>query len=207
MKLNKLFAAFMLIAAVAFIGCEPQNPPGGPGNGQGGEKDTTQNNDTTQTVDPIAPDTIGWNIPAECLTVAQAREICAKLDDGATTSTKYYVKGWVKKLGSKHAAGIADFGNALFYMEDVKNANSQDDFYAYQVYGLNGAKITHPEAVAVGDYVVVYGELTNYQGTYETVGKGAAHIWKSTNPNVRSVSQALSIRHVISLRQVTIHMR
>jgi hypothetical protein len=37
--------------------------------------------------------------------------------------------------------------------------------------------------VAVGDFVVVYGELTNYMGnTYETVGKGAAHVWKSTNP-------------------------
>ena len=51
MKLNKLFAAFMLIAATVFVGCEPVNPPGtgGPGNGQGGDKDTTQNNDTTQT--------------------------------------------------------------------------------------------------------------------------------------------------------------
>ena len=40
MKLNKLFAAFMLIAATVFVGCEPQNPPG-PGNGQGGNEDTT----------------------------------------------------------------------------------------------------------------------------------------------------------------------
>ena len=177
MKLNKIFAALMLVVAAAFAACDGDGPdiPVDPGKKPDG--------DTTQ-VEGVAPDTTGWNIPAECLTVAQAREICAKLESNATSGTKYYVKGWVKKLGSKHAAGIADFGNALFYMEDVKNANSQDDFYAYQVYGLNGAKITHPEAVAVGDYVVVYGELTNYQGTYETVGKGAAHIWKSTNPNV-----------------------
>ena len=41
MKLNKLFAAFMLIAATIFVGCE-QNFPGGPGNGQGGNSgDTT----------------------------------------------------------------------------------------------------------------------------------------------------------------------
>lgn len=190
MKLNKLFAAFMLIAAVAFIGCEPVNPPGtgGPGNGQGNDKDTTQNNDTTQTVDPIAPDTIGWNIPAECLTVAQAREICASLEDNGKTGTKYYVKGWVKKLANKHAAGISDFGNALFYIEDVKGADSKEDFYAYQVYGLNGSKITDPNAVALGDYVVIYGELTNFKydatsdNVYETVGRGAAYIWKSTNP-------------------------
>ena len=184
MKLNKLFAAFMLIAAVAFIGCEPVNPPGtgGPGNGQGGDKDTTQNNDTTQTVDPIAPDTIGWNIPAECLTVAQAREICASLANGETTGTKYYVKGWVKKLASKHEEGVTKYNNAVFYIEDVKGANSQDDFEAFQVYGPNGSKITSLDQVLVGDYVVLYGELTNYMGTYETVGKGAAYIWKSTNP-------------------------
>ena len=177
MKLNKIFAAFMLIGAIAFAACNPVNPPvgpQGPGNGQGGNKDTA-------VVTPGAPDTIGWNIPAECLTVAEANAICAQLESGATTGTKYYVKGWVKKLASKHADGISQFGNALFYIVN-ESGNTEEDFYAYQVYGLDGAKITNPDAVAVGDYVVIYGELTNYNGTYETVGKGAAHIWKSTNP-------------------------
>ena len=177
MKLNKIFAAFMLIGAIAFAACNPVNPPvgpQGPGNGQGDNKDTA-------VVTPGAPDTIGWNIPAECLTVAEANAICAQLESGATTGTKYYVKGWVKKLASKHADGISQFGNALFYIVN-EPGNTEEDFYAYQVYGLDGAKITNPDAVAVGDYVVIYGELTNYNGTYETVGKGAAYIWKSTNP-------------------------
>ena len=71
-------------------------------------------------------------------------------------------------------------------MGDTKD-NTTEDFYAFQVYGLNGQKITNPDGVAVGDYVVIYGELTKYQydatstPVYETVGKGAAHIWKSTN--------------------------
>ena len=181
MKLNKIFAAFMLIAAVAFTACNEKNPPVGP-QGPGNGQDTTQNGDTTQVVDPIAPDTAGWNIPAGALTVAQAREKCAALESGATTGEKFYVMGWVKKIHSKHADGVANFGNAQFYMEDVKNANSQDDFMAYQVYGPNGEEITNPDAVAVGDFVVVYGELTNYNGTFETVGRGAAYIWKSTNP-------------------------
>ena len=181
MKLNKIIAAIMLIAAVAFAACEPIEPsvgPNGPGNGQ----DSTTNTDTTQVVDPIAPDTAGWNIPANCLTVAQAREICANLESGATTGTKYYVKGWVKKLAPKHEEGVTNFNNAVFFIEDVKGANSQEDFEAYQVYGPNGSKITSLDQVLVGDYVVLYGELTNYNGTYETVGKGAAYIWKSTNP-------------------------
>ena len=176
MKLNKIFAAFMLIVAAVFASCDGNGPdiPVDPGKKPNGEDSTK--------VESVAPDTIGWNIPAECLTIAQAREICAKLADGATTGTKYYVKGWVKKLASKHEDGVTNYGNAIFYMEDVKNANSQEDFEAFQVYGLNGEKITSLDQVAVGDYVVVYGELTNYQGTYETVGKGAAYIWKSTNP-------------------------
>lgn len=178
MKLNKIFAAFMLIAAVAFTACEEKNPPVGPdGPGQGG-KDTTVV-DTTSTV---APDTIGWNIPAGCLTVAQAREICAALESGATTGTKYYVKGWVNKLASKHEEGVTKYNNAVFYMVD--QMGDKDDFEAYQVYGPNGSKITSLDQVLVGDYVVVYGELTNYNGTLETVGKGAAYIWKSTNPNL-----------------------
>ena len=177
MKLNKIFAAFMLIMAVAFAACN-ENPPVTPGNRPNGDgKDTTQ-------VVPGTPDTIGWNIPAECLTVAQAREICEGLADNGTTGTKHYVKGWVKKLANKHAEGISQHGNALFYMVDTKDA--EDDFYAYQVYGIDGQKINNPDAVAVGDYVVIYGELTKYVNEYgttlETVGKGAAHIWKSTNP-------------------------
>ncbi len=123
-----------------------------------------------------------WNIPAEAIDVLKAREICAGLASGEKSGTKYYVMGYVKKIHNKHVDGVTNFGNAQFYMENVKGANSADDFMAYQVYGLNGEKITDPNVVAVGDFVVVYGELTNYNGTYETVGKGAAHIWNSTNP-------------------------
>ena len=133
-------------------------------------------------VDTEAPDTTGWNIPAEAITVAEAREICAGLASGEKTTTKYYVMGYVKKLHSKHADGVANFGNAQFYMEDVKGANSSDDFMAYQVYGVNNQKITNVDAVLVGDFVIIYGPLTNYNGTYETTGQGSAHIWKSTNP-------------------------
>ena len=181
MKLNKIFAALMLVMAVAFAACADKNPPAGPGNG--GNNNGGNNEGTPGTEDTQAPDTAGWNIPAGALTVAQAREICAGLESGATTGTKHYVMGYVKKIHNNHASGISGYGNAQFYMEDVKGANSKEDFLAFQVYGIDGKKINNPDAVAVGDYVVIYGELTNYMGnTFETVGKGAAHIWKSTNP-------------------------
>lgn len=176
MKFNKIFSAFMLIAAVAFTACNENPPVVG---STGGDDDKPNTTDTT------VVDTTGWNIPAEAISVAKAREIASALESGTTTGTKYYVMGYVKKLHGKHADGVANYGNAQFYMEDVKGANSNDDFIAYQVYGPNGEKITDAEAVAVGDFVVIYGELTNYNGTLETVGKGAAYIWKSSNPKLK----------------------
>ncbi len=155
---------------------------------------TTPETPTDETL--VIPDEAkDWNIPAEAIDVVKAREICAGLASGATSGTKYYVMGYVKKIHSKHADGVANFGNAQFYMENVKGANSEEDFLAYQVYGLNGEKITDPNVVAVGDFVVVYGELTNYMGnTYETVGKGAAYIWNSTNSLIQPDPNTVNIK-------------
>lgn len=167
MKMKKLMIALLSVAMLGMVACNDKNAPSGPGQEEE-KKDTT-----TVTI----PE--GVDIPAAAITVAQAREICAKLESGATTGTKYYVKGWVKKLHSKHESGVTDYGNGSFYIVD--KTGDTDDFLAYQVYGLNGQKLTSVDQVAVGDYVVVYGELTNYNGTYETVGKGAAYIYSSSN--------------------------
>lgn len=130
-----------------------------------------------------SPDPEGADIPEGTLNIYEAREICSKLANGATTNEQYYVKGWIKKLHNKNADGIAKFGNAQFYMSPVNDGSVSVDFMAYQVYGKNGQRITDPASVAEGDFVVVYGKLTNYNGTYETVGRGAAYIYYSTNPN------------------------
>ena len=127
-----------------------------------------------------------WKIPAEAIDVLQAREICSKLSANATTGTKYYVMGYVKKIDSNHATNVSRYGNASFYLEQVKGANSTEDFYAYRVYGIDNLKITNPNTIAVGDFVVLYGELTKYQKNsstpiYETLDR-EAYIWNSTNP-------------------------
>ena len=177
MKTNKHFSTFIFTAALLiFTACEMAIPP------FIGPTDRPDNGETPVVPPVEAPDTIGWNVPAEAITVSEARDICAALESGATTGTKYYVMGYVKKIHNKHADGVSNYGNAQFYMEEVKGANSSDDFMAFQVYGPNSKKLSDPNAVAVGDFVVIYGELTNYNGTYETTGKGAAYIWKSTNP-------------------------
>ena len=128
-----------------------------------------------------------WNIPANAIDVLQARDICSKLSAGATTGTKYYVMGYIKKIDSNHATNVSRYGNASFYIEQVKGANSAEDLYAYRVLGIDNKNITNPNTIAVGDFVVLYGELTKYQKNasytpiYETVDR-KAYIWNSTNP-------------------------
>lgn len=108
---------------------------------------------------------------------SQAAAICAELESEATTPTEVYVKGYVKKFATKHEEGITKYGNALFYITDDAEGTITPDFYCYQVYYLQGNKFTSVDQIKLGDEVVVYGKLTNYNGTYETVGKGAAYCY------------------------------
>lgn len=107
----------------------------------------------------------------------EARAEAAKLASEQESSQAYYIHGFVKNFNSsKHEDGIKNYGNALFYITDDSSLTG-DDFYCYQVYYLGGKKFTSTDQIKVGDEVIVYGKITNYNGTYETVGKGAAYIY------------------------------
>lgn len=166
---RSLFLALSAIALCA-TGCQESPYINGPGN-----------NDNNPDAIPTAPVPEGIDIPDSAITVAQARTICSQLASGASTTEKYYVKGWVQNVASGHADAVANYGNGLFYMSDISTGSSTRTFYAYQVMGKDGKRLPAPEAVAAGDYVVIYGVLTNYNGTYETQGRGAAQIYSSTN--------------------------
>ena len=121
-----------------------------------------------QSSDEVAPagdgsQTSPFNIAAA---IAKCKEI------GKTLSTeKYYVKGIVVK-GGKVSGG---YGNVTFDMGDA--ATSTNLFKAYQVAGTNGAKLADGYEVKVGDEVVIYGPIYNYNDkTPETGGKSAAQI-------------------------------
>ena len=102
--------------------------------------------------------------------IAAAIEKCKEI--GTTASTeKYYVKG----IAISEGVADATYGNASFYMADSED--SSDKFYAFQVLGSDGQKMPAGFTVNIGDEVVVYGPIYNYQGnTPETASKGAAYI-------------------------------
>ena len=51
-----------------------------------------------------------WNIPAEAIDVLQAREICAELEADVPTTENYYVMGYVKRVSSKNAETVSQYG-------------------------------------------------------------------------------------------------
>lgn len=96
-----------------------------------------------------------------------------------------YVEGIVSQLVK--GGFDPNYGNGSFFIsvDGNYNDNKDLDFEAYQVNWLEGAKWnaeTDPQ-IAVGDKVVLYGPLTTYNGTSETQGKGAAHVYSHTPAN------------------------
>ena len=112
----------------------------------------------------------GSGTEADPYNITAAIEKCKEI--GSTESTeKYYVKGIVV------TEGVADatYGQATFYMADT--ADGTDRFYAFQVLGSDGKKMSAGYTIKVGDEVVIYGPIYNFKdNTPETAGKGAAYI-------------------------------
>ena len=96
-------------------------------------------------------------------TIAQA---IAFIDGGGTGEV--YVQGIV----SDALSGFdANYGNGTFWISDdgTKYGDPTKDFEAYRVYWLGNQKwVEGNPQIAVGDKVVLCGELTKYKTTYET---------------------------------------
>ena len=89
--------------------------------------------------------------------VAAALEI---INDGTYTSDDVYVTGTITAIDGVYT----DYGNATYYISDDGVDNELE---IYRGYYLDGASFTSEDQIAVGDVVVVCGELTMYYSTPE----------------------------------------
>lgn len=99
-------------------------------------------------------------------TPAEANAVGAALASGASTPNKVYVKGIVSTVASVSTS----YGNARFYIS--ADGTTTDQFYCYDCFNLDSAKFTAATEISVGDSVVVYGTITNYNGTVELARGG-----------------------------------
>lgn len=150
MKTKKILYSVLAfaMAAFTFTACEDvpepyQIPTEAGGNGNSG------------VIEPAGEGSL--ESPFNVAAVIQYIQNCETLND------KVYIKGKVSQIKEVDAA---NFGNATFYISDDGTTNNQ--FYIYRCFSLNGAKFKSEDEIKVGDEVVIYGNVTIYNGTYET---------------------------------------
>ena len=110
---------------------------------------------TSITIDNLVVGKDIRNTPETAYTVAKAREL---ITEGEGLDYKVYVKGTIKGT----PAIDTSFGNATYWLTD-----GVDTLEVYRGLYLKEEKFFNPEAIKEGDEVIVYGQLVNYNGTYE----------------------------------------
>lgn len=93
--------------------------------------------------------------------------VIAFIEAGENLDQKVYIKGYVTSVKECSPS----FGNATFYI--ASEAGGTNTFYVYRCMGLNGKSIESEDQIKEGYEVVVYGKVTDYNGTKETVQKEA----------------------------------
>ena len=112
------------------------------------------------------------NTPDSAYTVSEARALIAA---GEGLDCKVYVKGTVKGT----PAIDLTFGNATYWIK-----NETDTLEVYRGLYLKNEKFPSEAALKEGDEVIVYGQLVNYNGTYEfTQGNYLYSINGKTEPD------------------------
>ena len=96
------------------------------------------------------------NTPETAYTPAKAAEL-ALAGEGLATSV--YIKGIISEVKEISTS----YGNASYYIS--ADATGTDALYVFRGYSLNGEKFTSETEIAVGDEVIIYGQLTTYNET------------------------------------------
>lgn len=120
------------------------------------------------------------SVPA--LTCEQAAEIALAVSDNNVVAEggPYVIRGYVTalaptKTNNDIAKDLTQYGNYSFWMADSKG--EEKVFEAYQVAPVDGQYLA-----TVGDYVEIVGNLTKYNTTPETTGRGTSTVKKLADP-------------------------
>lgn len=169
MKIKHLILAFAA-ATLAFASCDKPTPvrPGGGG--------------TDQDKDPVAEHAGTLEDP---FTVADAIVFTSALGADEQSANDVYIKGIVTSVKEP----FSSYGNVTLYLGD--SADAAETFYVYRVLGLGNKKCTDPDAVKVGDEVVVCGKVVNYKGNTPETVQGSAYLY-SINGKSEPVDQPVA---------------
>lgn len=105
---------------------------------------------------------------AKPFTPAEANAFIATLAADTNTDKDYYIKGKLAKYAN-NGEFSTQYGNASFYLS-ADGSESGEQFYVFRTLYLGNVKYTEGTTPAVGDEIIICGQLVNYKGnTPETV--------------------------------------
>lgn len=105
------------------------------------------------------------------------------IKNGAYTTNDVYTKGIISSIKS---IDTGSYGNAEYSIS--VDGTTTNELIVYRGYYLNGNKFTSTDQIQVSDEVVVCGELTNYNGTYEYTSGSKIVSIKSTKLVMSEIS-------------------
>ncbi len=127
----------------------------------------------------VEPDkTLGTEESPASVTEALAAATALTADESIATA---YTTGTVKEIKELST----QFGNATYTITD-----GTSDLSVYRGYGLDGAKFTAEDELAVGDVVVIKGALVNYMGNTPQYNSGSWIIKLNGQSGVEGVNAA-----------------
>ena len=135
---------------------------------------------------PADPSESIVNTPETAYTVAQAIDL---ITAGKGLDDMVYVVGYIHKIKEVST----QFGNATFYISD-NLTDTQNDLMVYRARYLNNEKFTAENQSKVGDKVIMYGKLVDYNGTKEI-----------TNGYVHTISTIDGIQNVTTTQNAVIY--
>ena len=120
------------------------------------------------------------NTPETAYTVAKAHELT---EAGEGLATEVYIKGVVTQIDEVSP----QFGNATYYINDTKD-NTKGQLMVFRGNYFDGDKFTSEDQLKVGDEVVIYGQLSVYNGEHQVAqGSSIYSLNGKTEPEAPSV--------------------
>ena len=120
------------------------------------------------------------NTPETAYTVAKAHELT---EAGEGLATEVYIKGVVTQIDEVSP----QFGNATYYINDTKD-NTDGQLMVFRGNYFDGDKFTSEDQLKVGDEVVIYGQLSVYNGEHQVAqGSVIYSLNGKTEPEAPSV--------------------
>lgn len=121
------------------------------------------------------------NTPETAYTVAKAFEL---IEAGEGLDAKVYVKG---KISSIKEVQTTQYFNATYNISDNGTTEGQQ-LVVFRGKYLGGANFTEEEQINIGNEVIVYGKLVDYNGTYEVDSNNQIYSINGVTAGVQNIT-------------------